>query len=208
MDAMIGIKIADGTFFPILQESEKRKKRVILTTVKDEQPAVQIDLYRGEGEEMKGASYVGSLMINNIAPAPSGDPEIELLMGIDEKGNLASTARDMKSKEEQSLSVGLESLPPEETYDMPDFEVTESEDEAPSPKREKDDSYETPYFSYNDAPSRAEETEKSRKPLLVIAVIGILVVAACGVLHLLLPRRQGRERERLENRLGGSGKEA
>ena len=82
MDAMIGIKIADGTFFPILQESEKKKMKVILTTVKDEQPAVQIDLYRGEGSEMKDASYLGSLMVSNIQPAPSGGPEIELFMEL------------------------------------------------------------------------------------------------------------------------------
>ena len=51
---------------------------------------------------------------------------------------------------------------------MPDFEVTEAEENAPA-KKSKEDSYETPYFAYGGASAKAEPEEKSRKPLLIIA---------------------------------------
>ena len=46
----IGIKIADGSYYPVLAEGFTGTKRLTLTTVKDDQDRVQIDLYRGEGQ--------------------------------------------------------------------------------------------------------------------------------------------------------------
>ena len=54
----IGIKLADGEFYPILPENRPARKRLIVTTVKDDQASVQIDLYRGEAARVTGDDYI------------------------------------------------------------------------------------------------------------------------------------------------------
>jgi hypothetical protein len=184
---MIGIKIADGSFFPVLQDTEKKRKKVILTTVKDAQPTVQIDLYQGNGEEMTEPEYIGSLMINNISPAPRGEPEIELMMGMDDTGNLVSKARDLKGSEEKSLSVSLQSLSEEDMYSLPDFEVSETEEEASPKPAEKEDAYETPYFNAYNGSGDREPGVKNNRPLFLIAGIALLAVLLLVLVLFVLP---------------------
>jgi len=124
----IGIKVADGSFYPILDEGIAQKKRLVLTTVKDNQESVQIDLYKGRGEEMEDASYVGSLLIENISPDTKGNAEVELVVGVDEDGNLESVAEDKGSGAKQSLSVGLKDLDESGLYEVPDFSFEEETD--------------------------------------------------------------------------------
>ncbi len=125
----IGIKIADGTYFPVLEENSSKRKRLILTTVNDNQSNVQIDLYKGEGEEFLNPSYVGSLTIDSIAPAEKGTPEIELKIGMNDENVLDAVAKDLASGTEESLSVSVASLPDENTYDVPEFSLDEDFDE-------------------------------------------------------------------------------
>ena len=78
------------------------------------------------------AVYIGSLVIEDIMPALKGDPEIELVIGIDENGNLNAEAGDSGTQERQSLSVSLESLG-DEVFSAPNFELDETVfDEVPS----------------------------------------------------------------------------
>ncbi len=123
--SVIGIKIADGSFFPVLERSHTGKKKLVLTTVNDEQDSVQIDLYQGEDTSMEGAEYIGSLVVSSIQPAAKGEPEINMVLGIDAEGNLNATATDAATGEYESLSVSLESLD-EEPYTLPDFQLEES----------------------------------------------------------------------------------
>ncbi|HAK46565.1 MAG TPA: peptidoglycan-binding protein, partial [Spirochaeta sp.] len=131
-NSTIGIKVADGTYFPILEEERTGKKKLVLTTVNDDQASVQIDLYKGEGQELNDALYIGSLVIEDIMPAMKGDPEIELLIGIDSDGNLNAEAGDTATSERQSLSVSLESLD-DGDFSSPNFELDDQGfDEIPS----------------------------------------------------------------------------
>ncbi|OHD15701.1 MAG: hypothetical protein A2Y38_10675 [Spirochaetes bacterium GWB1_59_5] len=123
--AKIGIRLADGKFYPILAEGAAAKKRLVVTTVKDDQPSVQIDVYRStEASE----DYIGSLVIENIPPRPSGEPDIELDLALDDDGNLSALAREEVTGEHQALSVSLKSLAEEEKYEIPDFDFQEDED--------------------------------------------------------------------------------
>lgn len=119
----IGIKIADGSYYPVLEDDFTGTKRLTLTTVKDEQDRVQIDLYRGEGRTLARATYVGSLTIENIPPAPQGEPEIELILGIDADGELTAEASDRSTGESQVFTTGIRRLAEGETYEKPEFEV-------------------------------------------------------------------------------------
>ncbi|MBP7095064.1 MAG: Hsp70 family protein [Spirochaetia bacterium] len=121
----IGIKLADGEFYPILPENRPARKRLIVTTVKDDQASVQIDLYRGEAARVTGDDYIGSLLITSIEPRPAGEPDIRLDVSLDAAGELAATATDESSGVSRSLRVSLASLPPEEHFEVPDFEFEE-----------------------------------------------------------------------------------
>jgi LysM repeat protein len=121
----IGIKIADGSYYPVLEEDFTGTKRLTLTTVKDRQERVQIDLYRGQGHQLEDARYIGSLIIENIPPASQGEPEIELILGLDEDGELTAEASDRSTGESQTFSIGMRTLEEGETYEVPDFSVEE-----------------------------------------------------------------------------------
>ena len=123
-ESTIGIKIADGKYYPILPEGTTGRKRLVLTTVNDNQDSVQIDLYKGLGDSIENASYIGSLIIEDIAPAESGEPDIELILGVDDAGNLNAEASDRKSGESRSLSVSLDSVAEPDSYALPDFEIS------------------------------------------------------------------------------------
>ena len=44
----IGIKLADGSFYPIMEDGTPCNKKLVLTTVKDNQTRVLVDLYRSK----------------------------------------------------------------------------------------------------------------------------------------------------------------
>ena len=98
-NSVIAVRIADGSFVPVLMTESKIRRRLVLTTVNDSQTNVQIDLYRGSTEAMNDAEYIGSLMIDDIAPATHGEPDISLMLGVDGAGNLNATATDKASGE-------------------------------------------------------------------------------------------------------------
>jgi len=125
--AKIGIRLADGRFYPILDDDATARKRLVVTTVKDDQPSVQIDVYRSADE---GDAYVGSLVIENIPPRPSGEPDIRLDLALDDEGKLSAFAQEEATGEHQALTVSLRSLAEEEKYEIPDFDFQEDEDLA------------------------------------------------------------------------------
>ncbi len=100
MGGEIGVKLADGSFYSVLEEDFTGRKKLVVTTSRDNQDSVQIDLYRGslEGAE----AFIGSLMIENIQPAPKREPEIELQLGLDsqrEPGGLRFRSDDRREAE-------------------------------------------------------------------------------------------------------------
>jgi LysM repeat protein len=119
----IGIKIADGSYYPILEAGFRGRKKLTLTTVKDGQTKVQIDLYRGNGGSVEKPEYIGSLIIENIRAASRGTPDIELSIGLDDAGELSAEANDRSTGETQSFSMSLQTLAAEETYEIPEFEM-------------------------------------------------------------------------------------
>lgn len=192
----IGIKIADGTFYPVLEKDKRSKKKLVLTTVNDNQTSVQIDLYEGDGEEIAEASYIGSLLIDNITQAEKGEPNIELITSLDEEGNLSAQAQDTVSGESQSLNVSLESLAEEGIYDVPEFDLEPDIEDWTIP----DDPVEEPADSSAEEDALAESSAfddeipkedeyqyqeaRKRQPLLLALFVlaGIAAVVILGIL--------------------------
>jgi hypothetical protein len=173
----IGIKLADGSFYPVLSESDQIRKKMVLTTVRDNQETVQIDLFRGEGEFAEETDYIGTLMIENIQPAPMKEPEVEVVLGVDEQGNLEATASDALTGESQSLSVSLQSLS-QGPADYPEFEL-EREGAGRDEFEESLLTGET--YPISDADRRKEHLGKKRRsPLLLIGfiILSLILIAA------------------------------
>jgi hypothetical protein len=138
---IIGIKTANREFYPILDSRTKSRKRLVLTTVRDGQKSVRIDLYASESESMDAAEAVGTISIENIEDKSAGEPEITLLMGVDEENNLTATASDSLTGDHNSLSVSLDEIEgvpefsapdfPAEEESLPDFELDEDLSDGP-----------------------------------------------------------------------------
>ena len=68
----IGIKLADGSFYPILEEGKPQSQKIELTTVRDDQTTVQLDLYRSSYDNMEDAEYVDTLLVENLLCVADG----------------------------------------------------------------------------------------------------------------------------------------
>ncbi|MCL2196441.1 MAG: Hsp70 family protein [Treponema sp.] len=174
MASNIGIKIANGEFYPIMEEFSSIKKRLILTTVHDNQPSVQIDLYRSQTNVMTDAQYIGSLVVENVKPKPKGDPSIEMVISSDENGEIIADAIDLDTGsggEHYILNVSLKSL--DETsrdVDLPDFEL-EANEEPPS-------------GLYNQA-EKVRKESSSKTWIIILIVILLLLGLLAGWLFFL-----------------------
>jgi hypothetical protein len=197
----IGIKIADGTFYPILERGANGRKKLILTTVKDEQTSVQIDLYEGEDENLPSGRYVGSLLIEDVTSNSAGEAEIELLVGLEPDGSLTAKAQDLRSGESQRLNVSLESLSDEGIYDMPDFELddefepwadsvddgladfhAEDEDQGFADAAADDDDFSSPEPGSDPDPAYIEPPRRRPFLLALFVLFGIAAVVALAIL--------------------------
>ncbi|GMO27928.1 MAG: LysM peptidoglycan-binding domain-containing protein [Termitinemataceae bacterium] len=110
---MIGIKVANGEFYPILEENTAASKRLVLTTAHDAQKSVQIDLFSSAEKSMESARYIGTLIVDNLQEKKQGDPSIDLVITSNADGEISAEAFDVdrKNKDERyNLSVSLSTL--------------------------------------------------------------------------------------------------
>ncbi|OHD69748.1 MAG: hypothetical protein A2V99_04960 [Spirochaetes bacterium RBG_16_67_19] len=201
MGSEIGIKLADGSFYSVLEEDFTGRKKLVVTTSRDNQDSVQIDLYRGslEGAE----AFIGSLMIENIQPAPKREPEIELQLGLDSSGNLEAFASDPMSGEKQSLSVSLPATG--DTSPLEDLDLEGETQVRPAPVEEPFGRKGLAGESY---PVGTEDRRKAplepRRPR-VLAVIGFVLLGLlvlAGAAYLIYRLLDG---ERIPRLFGGGG---
>ena len=141
----IGIKLADGSFYPILEKGKSDKKTLDLTTVTDNQTTVQVDLYGSDTGTMEGAEYVDTLEIRQLEPHPNGEPDLHLEVSLDADDKLHAQVVDPetgKSSETQTvISHALEQRNTSETQFTEDSDTATSEDfELPIPDTNTSDS--------------------------------------------------------------------
>jgi hypothetical protein len=175
MAAMIGIKIANGDFYSILEESSSVKKRLILTTVHDNQKSVQIDLYKSIAHTMADAAYIGSLVVENLKLRPKGEPSIEMIISSNAEGEITADAVDLDApvgSDPHHLSVSLQSLDDDSrNYNIPDFEI---------------DSTETPPTGLYEKASSIRNADSKKKSFWMWLIIAILILIFIGVLLFVL----------------------
>ena len=171
MVSTIGLKIANGEFYSILEENSQVKKRLVLTTVHNNQQSAQIDLYRSYTQTMADALYIGSLVMENIKPLPKGEPSIELVITSSRNGDITADAVYLDgnlSKDRQSLSVSLRSLDEDSLdADIPDYELedTGTSSDGLYDRASKIESRET------------REGRKGKFPWFIVACIALVLTA-------------------------------
>jgi LysM repeat protein len=126
MAGTIGIRIANGDFYPIIEENSPEKKRLVLTTAHDKQGSVQIDLFRSISKSMLDAQYIGCIVVENINRKPKGEPSIEMVISSDKNGNITAEAYNIDTGsigERHTLNVSLHTLDfPVQNDDFLDFD--------------------------------------------------------------------------------------
>lgn len=105
----IGIKLADGTFYPLLEEGNPEKRTLDLTTVMDNQTKVQVEVYRTESGSLEDAEYIDTLEIKNLRPHENGEPTLCLAIDVDENNELSAEIRDPETGKKSEIQVTLQS---------------------------------------------------------------------------------------------------
>ena len=171
MAGTIGIKIANGDFYPIIEENSPRKKRLVLTTAHDDQENVQIDLFRSLSKSMLDAQYIGSLVVESMRKRPRGEPSIEMIISCDGEGNITADAYDLDiaaDGEHHTLNVSLKTIDEAGQKDgPPDFDFRSDRPNA--------------LYSRTD-----EDKEEARKfPWLIMGLATVFVVIVIALLWFL-----------------------
>lgn len=107
-------------------------KSQVYSTASDNQPQVEINVLQGEREMAADNKTLGRFVLDGIAPAPRGVPQIEVTFNIDANGILNVTAKDKGTGKEQNITIqGSGSLDKAEVEKMAkDAEAHAEEDKA------------------------------------------------------------------------------
>ncbi len=101
----IGIKLADGSFYPVMEDGKADSKTLSLTTVKDNQTTVKVDLYQSETGTMEDAEYLDTLQIEDLNPHPNGEPDFNLSLSLDDDNNLSAKVADPETNKASTKDV-------------------------------------------------------------------------------------------------------
>lgn len=93
----IGIKLADGSFYPVMEEGTAQTKTLELTTANNNQTCVMVDLYSSETGTLEGAEYIDTLKIDNLNAHPNGELNISFSVSQDEDGKLSTNIVDKET---------------------------------------------------------------------------------------------------------------
>ncbi len=119
----IGIKLADGSFYPILEDGKPAGKKLGLTTVMDNQSRVVVDLYRSDTDTMEDAEYIDSLQINNLVAHPKVSVDIPLKITLDENNRLSAVLIDPETGATSNANITLVSRTLEERLEPMNYDV-------------------------------------------------------------------------------------
>ncbi|MDR0908637.1 MAG: LysM peptidoglycan-binding domain-containing protein [Spirochaetaceae bacterium] len=177
MVSTIGLKLANGTFYSLLDESQSAERIINLTTARDDQRIVQIDLYRTYTRSMADALFAGALLVEDIPPRPKEDTLIKLIVKYSKNGELEADAFCIdqgKRGKISHLDTTLKSLNELDTGpEIGDFQLHSDE-----PPQELLEGLETK------TGGRRKAAKKSKRGVLwgIVLALGALIILALGFL--------------------------
>lgn len=103
----LGIETMGGVSTKLIERNTTipTSKSEVFSTASDNQPQVEIHVLQGEREMAADNKSLGRFILDGIAPAPRGVPQIEVTFNLDANGILNVTAKDKGTGKEQSITI-------------------------------------------------------------------------------------------------------
>lgn len=103
----LGIETAGGIFTRMIERNTRipTKKSQIFTTAADNQPQVDVHVLQGERDLAQYNKTLNRFILDGIAPAPRGVPQIEVTFDIDANGIVNVSAKDLGTGKEQHITI-------------------------------------------------------------------------------------------------------
>jgi molecular chaperone DnaK len=127
-----GLETLGGVGTKLIERNAKipTTKSQIFSTAADNQPSVEIHVVQGEREMAADNKSLGRFILDGIAPAPRGLPQIEVSFDIDTNGILSVKASDKGTGKEQHITIqGSTGLSDEEIENMRKDAETHAEED-------------------------------------------------------------------------------
>lgn len=192
----IGIKLADGSFFPVLEEGTPETKNLNLTTANNNQTCVMVDLFRSESGSMDDAEYIDTLKIENLNEHKNGEPNLSFSITLDENNQLEAHISDPETGARSDSTIPLISRTPEELETPDDYTIEEDSDPEPIfiPSGSSEDNplnFQGLYDSETEMGDSAYHEEnlpkKSKISVWICVCCAIICILATLVLLLFIP---------------------
>lgn len=103
----LGIETMGGVTTKLIERNSTvpTSKSETFSTAADNQPQVEIHVLQGEREMSADNKSLGRFVLDGIAPAPRGVPQIEVTFNLDANGILNVSAKDKGTGKEQSITI-------------------------------------------------------------------------------------------------------
>ena len=130
----LGLETLGGVMTKVIERNTTipARRTEVFSTAEDNQSAVDVVVLQGERERASDNRALARFRLENIRPAPRGQPQIEVTFDIDANGILHVSARDKDTGAEQQVTISESSnLDQSEVERMvSDAEAHRSEDAA------------------------------------------------------------------------------
>ena len=153
----LGIETLGGVMTKLIEANTTipTKKSQVFSTAADNQPAVDVHVLQGERPMAKDNKLIGNFILDGIAPAPRGVPQIEVTFDIDANGILNVSAKDKATGKEQNIRI-------EASSGLSDAEIQRMRDEAKA-NEAADQAEKERIDKINNADGMCFQTEKNLK---------------------------------------------
>ena len=103
----LGIETMGGVFTKMIERNTTipTKKSMVFSTAADGQTQVDVHVLQGEREMAAYNKTLGNFILDGIAPAPRGVPQIEVTFDIDANGIVNVSAKDKGTGREQKITI-------------------------------------------------------------------------------------------------------
>ena len=103
----LGIETLGGVMTKLIEKNTTipTNQSQVFSTAADNQSAVTVHVLQGEREVASGNKSLGQFNLEGIAPAPKGQPQIEVTLDLDSDGILNVSAKDKNTGKEQSITI-------------------------------------------------------------------------------------------------------